>query len=211
MRRLVSHQSIPVSLISLGALVAALLFLLPPERTLGDVIKAVFLHGALVRTGLIAFAVTGILGLAALVWNVEPLHRWCLAALKTAGMVWGVYALSSMVATYLAWGVVIAWDEPRVQASARVLGAYAFLLTLALWVNDRRLTAAVSIVIAVLTWMLTKGAINIRHPFDPIGSSDSAVFRWFFAAISATILLIAFQVARWLCVVQKKRSQAASS
>ena len=210
MRRM-SHQSIPLSLILLGALVIALLFLLPPERTLGPVIKAVFLHGALVRTGLIAFAATGILGLVSLVWNVEPLHQWCLAVLKTAGIVWGVYALSSMVATYLAWGVVIAWDEPRVQASAQVLGAYAFFLALVLWVNDRRLTAAINIVMAVLVWMLTKGAINVRHPLDPIGTSDSAVFRWFFAAISATIMLMAIQVARWLYAVQKKRSLAVNA
>jgi len=206
-----SHQSIPVSLISLGALVAALLLLLPPERTLGHVIKAVFLHGALVRTGLIAFAVTGILGLVSLVRQVEPLPQWCLAVLKTAGIVWVVYALSSMAATYLAWGVIIAWDEPRVQASAQVLGAYAFFLVLALWVNDRRLTAAVSVIIAVLAWMLTKGAINVRHPFDPIGSSDSAAFRWFFAAISATILLMAIQVARWLYAIQKKRSRVSNT
>lgn len=34
-----------------------ILFLLPPERILGDVIKLVLLHGALVRAGLIAFAI----------------------------------------------------------------------------------------------------------------------------------------------------------
>ncbi|MEZ4673375.1 MAG: hypothetical protein R2932_03930 [Caldilineaceae bacterium] len=49
-----------------------LLFLLPPERTLGDVIKLVLLHGAPVRAALIAFASAGLL----LLCLFSPSPRW---------------------------------------------------------------------------------------------------------------------------------------
>ena len=34
---------------------AVALWLIPPEQTLGNVIKVIFLHGALVRVGLLTF------------------------------------------------------------------------------------------------------------------------------------------------------------
>ena len=103
-----------------------------------------------------------------------------------------------MFATYLAWGVAIAWNEPRVQASAKVLGACIPFLILVLWVGHRQFTAVVNVVMAVLAWWLTKSAVNLRHPLNPIGSSDSVAFRWFFVAILFVVLLMAIQLARWL-------------
>jgi len=200
MKKLVDRRSIPLSLTGLIILVAILLYSLPPEQTLGNIIKVVFLHGALVETGLIAFGVTGLLGLVYLVWNRESVYQWCLATQKTALVVWVLYALSSIVATYLAWGVAIAWEEPRVLASAKILIASLGFFLLALWVNHRQFTAVVNVVTAVLAWALTKGAVILRHPFNPIGSSDSATFQWLFAIIVAVVLLMAFQLTRWLQV-----------
>ena len=51
------------------------------------------------------------------------LMAWCDAAGKTALGIWIVYALSSMISTYMAWGVLVAWNEPRVVASIQVLAA----------------------------------------------------------------------------------------
>ncbi|MDH7489962.1 MAG: hypothetical protein QHH80_10700, partial [Anaerolineae bacterium] len=99
---------------------AALLILSPSEKTLGDVVKLVYLHGALVRTGLLAFTAAGALGLAALLAHSDRVARWGEAVGHTALVVWTAYVLSSMVVTYLAWGVAIAWGEPRVRASAHI-------------------------------------------------------------------------------------------
>ena len=49
-----------------------------------------------------------------------------------------------------------------------------------------------------LAWWLTKSAVNLRHPFNPIGSSDSVAFKWVFVAILFVVLLMAIQLARWL-------------
>ena len=198
MNIVIRRRSIPVTLLLLALLIAVLLYLLPPEETLGNAIKAVFIHGALVEAGLLAFGAAGLLGLACLVRESEALHQWCLAVQKTTVVVWVAYAISSMVATYLAWGVAIAWNEPRVRVSANLLGAALIFLVLALWVRNRYLTGAANVVMAALAWGLTKGAINIRHPFNPIGTSDSATFKWLFAGTLVAVILMVVQTARWL-------------
>jgi hypothetical protein len=165
---------------------------------LGSIIKAVYLHGALVQTGLVVFTAGGLLGLACVIWKKDALIEWCLAVQKTGVAVWIVYALSSMLATYLAWGVAIAWNEPRVQASAKILGASAGFLILTLWVDSGWFAALANVAMAVLAWVLTQGAMAVRHPLDPIGSSESALFKVFFLAILAVVLAMAVQVVRWI-------------
>ncbi len=116
-----------VSLLLLTAAAVGLLLALPPEQTLGTVIRVIFLHGALVQVGLLIFAAAGILALVYL-WTRRSgvgdptVYGWLVAAQRTGLVIWVVYALSSMLSTYLAWGQWVAWDEPRVRASAGVSG-----------------------------------------------------------------------------------------
>ena len=91
MRHLLTHQYIVPSLLALAAIALTLLLFLPPEQMLGHIIKIVFLHGALVQTGLLTFAAAGIVGLGYLVSRHEPVDAWCLAAQKTGVVVWSLY------------------------------------------------------------------------------------------------------------------------
>ena len=187
-----------VSLAILLGLLTLLLILLPPEQTLGAVIKAVFLHGALVRTGLLFFAIGGLLGLAVMAWERPDLMAWTLAIQETAVLLWIAYALSSMVATKLAWGQWIAWDEPRVRASINVLWFCIVAWLLVRWVDNRYFTGLANLAVAIMAWVLIRGASLVRHPFNPIGDSSSSAYGWFFIAMGITVFLIAAQVARWL-------------
>jgi len=96
LKRLVDRSSIPASLAVLALLVAVLLYLMPAESTLGNAIKAVFLHGAVARTGLIVFAVAGLVGIAYLVWKRQVIGDWCLTVQKTAVLLWIMYALTGL-------------------------------------------------------------------------------------------------------------------
>lgn len=179
------------------AALAALLILSPSEKTLGDVVKLVYLHGALVRTGLLAFTAAGILGLAALVDRRQGTARWSEAVGHTALVVWTVYVLSSMVVTYLAWGVAIAWGEPRVRASAHILLAAAAFWVLSYIIQDWRATAALNAILGALAWALVRSAGVIIHPVDPIGGSASAAIKAFYAGIVACVILLAAELALW--------------
>lgn len=180
------------------AALAALLALSPAEKTLGDVVKLVYLHGALVRTGLLAFTAAGALGLAALIGRRDNAARWSEAVGHAALIIWTAYVLSSMVVTYLAWGAAIAWSEPRVRASAHV-----FLAAVAFWIvgyllQNRRTTAALNAILAALAWVLVRSAGVVIHPVDPIGGSASAAIKAFYAGIVLCVILLAAELAMWL-------------
>lgn len=175
-----------------------LLFFLPPERILGDVIKLVLLHGALVRAGLIAFAIAGILGLICLVSKNPQWPRWCLATQVTALLLWIANMTSSSIATRLAWGEWIAWSEPRVWATIHVLWLATACLLLVVWLNHRFFTGITNLIVAGLTWGLIKGASLVRHPFDPLGSSHSLTYQAMYLAMVLVLLIMAWQCVRWL-------------
>ena len=181
-----------------GLLLIATLALLPPEKTLGPVIKVIFLHGALVRIGLLTFLAAGLLGLATLFTRSEALLRWCLATQKAAVMIWIVYALSSMISTRLSWGEWIAWDEPRVRASIYVLGFSIAALLIVLWVTSRLFTGLTNILVAVVSWLLVRGASILRHPFDPIGTSGSSTYTVLYWLMVAALLVLALLLVVWL-------------
>ena len=198
MNRLLDSKYIPFHFAGLSALVVFLLIIMPSEKELGGVIKLVFVHAALVQAGLLGFAAAGILGLYYLIRKKESICSWCLAVQKTSVILWVLYILSSMVVTYMAWGVAVAWDEPRVRASANILIVCMVFLGLTLWVHHKIFTAMINIIMAVLAWFLVKSAVIVQHPFNPIGTSDSATFKIYFISVFAIIILAAVQTVRWL-------------
>jgi hypothetical protein len=192
-------------LILTAAALLVLLLLVPPEQTLGEVIRVIFLHGALVQVGLLAFAAAGILGAIAL-FRPEP--AWLsasLAAQKTSVIVWIAYVLSSMLSTYLAWSIWIAWDEPRVRISFQVLWFSVACLLLVLWIGNRIFTGITNVVVSSVVWWLVKGATILRHPLDPIGASNSSSYRWIFLGILLLVFLLTAQVAQWLFVREQAK------
>jgi hypothetical protein len=176
---------VAVLLLALGGL---LLIMAPDEKTLGGVIKVVLLHGALVQVGLYAFLVAGLLGLAYVATRRDGLLAWCEAVQKSAVAVWVAYVVSSMVSTYMAWGQWIAWDEPRVRASAYVLGFALAALAITWWVGDSLFTALLNVVTAGVVWYLVKGVGVVRHPLDPLGPSTADVFRVYALALLVAAL-----------------------
>ncbi len=189
---------------AMAAIAALLLALIPPEKTLGWIIRPVFLHGALVQVGLAAFAVAGVLGVAHFLRRRPAVSAWCLAVQETAVGVWVAYALSSMVTTRLAWGEWIAWDEPRVRASIHVLWFSLACLLLVRWMNHPTFTAVANIVAAGAVWFLIKGAGLLRHPFDPIGGSNSLTYQVIYWLLVVTVLAAAAVGAAW----RRQRSTA---
>lgn len=176
---------------------AAALWLIPPEQTLGNVIKIIFLHGALVRVALLTFAAAGLVSLAYLLMRKPNLFAWAMAAQESAVILWIVYALTSMVSTYMSWGEWIAWEEPRVRASIHVLWFSIACLLLARWIGNRLFAAAINLLVAVVAWILIRGASIIRHPFDPIGTSGSETYQALYWVMVAALIVLAIVLVLW--------------
>jgi hypothetical protein len=192
------NRALPLATAGLLGLLVACLILAPAEAQLGQLIKLVYVHGALVMVGLATFAVAGGLGLAALAIRRCTWYNGTRATGLAALIVWTVYILSSMAVTGLTWGQVIAWDEPRVRASALILLAAVVLAVVTRLVGHRDFTAAVNVVMGIVPWVLVRRAEAIRHPLDPIGGSQSASIQGFFVLIVLAVAGLVLTLIAWL-------------
>jgi hypothetical protein len=185
-------------LIGLAALLALLLWLSPAEQTLGQVVKLVYLHGALVRTAVLIFAVSLPVNLVALVNGSNAWSAWGKALAWTAIFAWLAHTLFSMVTTYAAWGVFIAWGEPRTRFTFSLAVIAVVIAGVAYMVGNARFSALALAALAGLTLGLLPGQGIVQHPLDPIGTSPSVTIQAFYAAILAISLAIGGLLAVWL-------------
>ncbi len=191
-------------------LLAVWVVLAPAEARLGNVVKLVYVHGALVWVGLLTFSAAGLLGLVALVARRPIWYRGTRATGLAALLVWIVYAISAMAVTGLTWGQVIAWNEPRVQASGLILIAAALLAVVVRVVNQRDFTALVNVALSVVVWIVVRRADVIRHPVNPIGESGSTAIQTYYLLIVLTVAGLAATLVAWLwsrAEVQAKTEQ----
>jgi hypothetical protein len=194
----VRNRVLPLLALGLFGLLVLWIMLAPAEARLGNVIKLVYVHGALVWVGLLTFSVAGGLGLAALALRRPVWTRGTQAAAKAALIVWIAYVFSSMAVTGLTWGQIIAWNEPRVRATALILAAALLLFLVARLVAQPDFTALVNVVMGVAPWIVVRQAGVIRHPVDPIGGSGSAAIQIFYLLIVLTIGGLAATLIAWL-------------
>jgi hypothetical protein len=194
------NRILPGTAIALICLLSVWLVLAPSETRLGQIIKLIYVHGALVWVGLGMFTLAGALGLVALIIRKPVFHRGTAAASLAAIIIWIVYVISSMAVTGLTWGQLIAWNEPRVQATALILGAALLLALVAKLVDQSSFTAAVSLVMGIVPWIIVRRAGAIRHPQDPIGGSGSVAMQDYYLLIMLTVGALALVLLAWLWV-----------
>ncbi len=202
--RLLRKRVLPLATGGLLVLLAVWLVLAPAEARLGQVVKLVYVHGALVWTGLLTFGVAGLLGLVALLLHYvanRPAAAWyrgSRAAGVAALIVWVIYALSAMLVTGLTWGQWIAWGEPRVRATAMILAATVAAAVIVRLVDQRDFTAMVNVALGIAPWIVVSRVEAIRHPVNPIGGSGSTAIQGFYLLIVLTVVGLAATLVAWL-------------
>jgi hypothetical protein len=193
----VRHWAWPVW-VGLAALLAVLLWLSPAERTLGQAVKLVYLHGALVRTATLLFAISLPVNLEALVVGRGGWLAWGRALTWAAVIVWLAHTLFSVVTTYATWGVTIAWFEPRTRFTFMLALVGVVILVVARLVDSARFSALAFVLLAGLTLGLAPRLGAVQHPLNAIGSSSSNTIRVFYAAILAVSLTMGGLMVIWL-------------
>ena len=103
-----------------------------------------------------------------------------------------------MAVTGLTWGQIIAWNEPRVQATGLILLAALALYVVARLVANDEFTAIVSVLMGIVPWVVVRQAGVIRHPVDPIGGSESAAIQTYYGLILLTVVGLALTLIAWL-------------
>jgi hypothetical protein len=202
---------LPLTAAGLFCLLLVWVILAPAEARLGNVVKLVYVHGALVWAGLLTFTLAGVVGLVALLLRRPVWYRATRAASEAALVVWVIYAISAMVVTGLTWGQIIAWNEPRVQASALILGAALLLALVTRVVDQPDFSAAVNLALGVVIWIVVRQADVIRHPVNPISESGSAAIQTFYLLILLTIVGLAAVLVAWLWARAELKEQRKQS
>jgi hypothetical protein len=185
-------------------LLAVWLVLAPAEARLGQVVKLIYVHGALVWTGLLTFGLAGLLGLFALLLGrvaqgrAGAWYRGTRAAGQAALVVWILYTISAMVVTGLTWGQWIAWGEPRVRATGMILLAAAAAEVAVRLVDQRDFAAMVNVALGIAPWLVVSRVEAIRHPVNPIGGSGSTAIQGFYLLIVLTVAGLAATLVAWL-------------
>ncbi|MFQ5578231.1 MAG: hypothetical protein ACE5G8_14705 [Anaerolineae bacterium] len=185
-------------LAGLGAALALLLRLSPTDQTLGQTVKPVYLHGALVRTAMILFALSLPVNLAALLWPQKGWVAWGTALVWGAVAVWLAHTLFSMITTYVAWGVPVAWFEPRTRFTFAVAGAGLVFLAVTAFVGHARFSALAFVILGGIVLSLLPRLGIVQHPLDPIGTSSSNAIKGYYAAILIVTLLMGGVLVAWL-------------
>ena len=161
-----------------SALAVLILAFMPAEKTIGQTIKIVSLHGALSRAGMVGLMAGGLLGLAYLLRPRPLLARWTRALTLSGWLYWTAHFIVSMPATRLTWGPWIAWGEPRVTMTLQVIGAGLGVIVVSWLLGSERFMAGANVALgaAILLTAIDTGVL--RHPLDPIGSSPSTTLRF---------------------------------
>ena len=184
-------------LIVLLIVILTLTFLAPVEMTLGSNARIVYLHGAWVWGALATILASGAAGLAGLLLRRPALHRWSRGLGQAGLLLWGMFLLMSLYVMQANWNGLFL-DEPRFRVPLNFAIVGLLLQVGLLFYSQLALSSAANLAFAmVLTWgMRSMG--NVLHPISPVFNSESLRIQAFFLALLVAILLLAWQLSRWL-------------
>ena len=176
--------------------VAVLTLLSPPEATLGDNVRVVYLHGAWVWAALAAFLIAAGIGVAGLLRRAVALHRWSQAWGRAGVIFWVTYLPVSLWAMQANWnGLFLA--EPRWQF-ALVFAVTGVLLQLGLSFLPVRWTSVGNLAFVIALFWAMLSTENVMHPPSPMLDSSFSSIQVFFAALTLLLIFAAWQIARLL-------------
>ncbi len=197
MKKLLNAKYIVPSLIILTVLAIVVALLAPADKILGERVKMVYLHGAIIRVVMGTFLLSGLSGIAYLIGKKPAWYDWSRVLQEASLLLWIPYLISSTLATLQSWGT-IAWFEPRwvVTLQISVIAPLAYFIA---WImKSRSVTAVLNAIVAALIFILTRNAGLVMHPIDPIAASGDLVIIGSYLILLGLCALFALQTARGL-------------
>ena len=192
---------------SIFLLSAVVVGMAPTERMLGDGIRVVYVHVALIWTGMLGLLLAGLLGLVLLLIPRRALARWLGALGKVAFGFYLASSLVSLVAQQVNWGG-ISWNEPRTEAMLQILAAALIVQILSGWVWDARIQGGLHALLGLfLLWSWQTTPLQL-HPDNPVGTSTSATIPLVFYGLFALSALAATWLTLHLRALEQARSGA---
>ncbi len=169
----------------------------PEEKSLGDNVRIVYLHGAWVLSAQINILAAAVMGLIGLLTRREAAHHWSQALGRTGIIFWVTYLPLSLWAMQANWNGLFL-SEPRFRV-ALIFAIAGVLLQIGLALIDKLpWTSLANLAYAISLNFVLNGAGNVLHPPpSPIFSSGNMKIEIFFIVLILLTLLAAWQLTRW--------------
>ncbi|MDI6770883.1 MAG: hypothetical protein QMD04_14580 [Anaerolineales bacterium] len=169
----------------------------PEEKSLGDNVRIVYLHGAWVLSAQINILAAAVMGLIGLLTRRESAQRWSQALGRTGIIFWVTYLPLSLWAMQANWnGLFLA--EPRFRVAV-IFAVAGVLLQIGLALIDKLpWTSLANLAYAISLNFVLNEAGNVLHPPpSPIFSSGNLRIEIFFIVLILLTLLASWQLTRW--------------
>lgn len=185
-----------VAIVALLAVAATVTLLSPSEQVLGDAVKVVYVHGAMIWVSLMLFGLTGALGVTQFVRASESRDSYLLAFEETATGFWFVSTVLGFFAAYITWGGII-WAEPRIWMTIVIAALSGSIY----YVSRLRRNLVLNRVLAVFLALTAGGLLintgRIFHPENPILQSEP-IIQLVFAALAVIFFTTALLIVKVL-------------
>ena len=185
---------------------AALLLLAPAEATIGDGIRFVYIHVALIWAGMLLLIVAGLLGMIVLLGGRPGPAGWMQIVAWVALGFFAAGVITSLAAEIVNWGG-IAWREPRTAANLNLLAVVVIVQVVSSWLPKSwaatlRLQGALNLLLAVaVVWTTITTELQL-HPANAVGDATSRAIQLTFYGLFLLCLLAAV----WLILYARSRA-----
>lgn len=186
-------------LVAAFAVAASVLLALgaPAEETLGQAVKLVYIHAALMWVAFGLLTLSGLLGGLYFVRRSPRVFSWSGASMIVAvALLLGTGSLG-LITAKITWGGVF-WAEPRLMMLGQILVIGIAAVFVARTVGESLPAAGAAAVAAAAAWVLLLRTERVIHPVSPIFSSDSAAIKIFPLLITVCLAFAGLQVVRYI-------------
>ncbi|RJQ32108.1 MAG: hypothetical protein C4562_03515 [Actinobacteria bacterium] len=148
----------------------------PAEQTLGQWVKLVYFHGALIWSTILVFSLSGILGIIFLVTNKLFIFNWAKKSELIAVILLAINLALSSVTMKIIWNAVL-FTEPRFKYNVLILLFSSLILSFTYLIDVDKLSAVMYSIIAGLYWSMIILVGRAFHPASAISSSSNLTIK----------------------------------
>lgn len=168
----------------------AVVLVAPAEATIGNGIRIVYIHVALIWSGLLLLLIAGVMGLLVLVAGSARLAQWMQIAALVGAAIFAAGVITSLAAEIVNWGG-IAWREPRTSANLNLLALAIIVQVFNNWHQKARPQGGLNFLLAAaVVWTTVTTEVQL-HPANAVGDSTSSAIQLAFYGLTILCLLAA--------------------
>ncbi len=188
-------KTVPVALIFTLFIGFLLILLSPEDKELGTILKLIYLHSALVTSGLSLFTAAGLVSMVTL-FRSGMNFKLLFAIEKTAVIFWVTATIIGDMTSVFAWGGIYP-AEPRFAATIIISMVSVGVYFISTSIGDHKIISLLGIGLAISVWAIMGSAGRILHPDNPFGASEPSI-RIFFFLITLVFLAASVLAVRWM-------------